>query len=119
MKSESAERKSQLDPLTKQLEEDLRSIRSNPRYSAPGRMRVSVCRVPTTNRMRGGATKQELVCHYGDNANPTPIILDYWRGTHYGGGASASIKQGEEWNKVIGHSVQPTPGAFILRPSSG
>src|SRR4029079_12636242 len=25
-----------------------------------------------------------------------------WRGTHYGGGASATAAAGEEWNKVIG-----------------
>jgi rhamnogalacturonan endolyase len=57
---------------------------------------------PTIEYLSGGATKQELVCHFGDNGNPDPIILDYWRGTHYGGGASCSIAAGEEWNKVIG-----------------
>jgi rhamnogalacturonan endolyase len=43
-----------------------------------------------------------LVCHFGDNANPDPIILNYWRGTHYGGGATATIAAGERWTKVIG-----------------
>src|SRR5439155_22615898 len=31
-----------------------------------------------------------------------PIILDYWRGTHYGGGALCNINAGEQWSKVIG-----------------
>ncbi|HVT90728.1 MAG TPA: polysaccharide lyase family protein [Tepidisphaeraceae bacterium] len=57
---------------------------------------------PSIEYLSGGASKQELVCHYGDNANPVPIILDYWRGTHYGGGASANAAAGEEWTKVIG-----------------
>ena len=57
---------------------------------------------PTIEYLSGGATKQELVCHFGDNGNPDPIILNYWRGTHYGGGASANIAAGEKWSKVIG-----------------
>jgi rhamnogalacturonan endolyase len=57
---------------------------------------------PTIEYLSGGASKQELVCHYHDNDNPAPIILDYWRGTHYGGGATASAAAGEEWTKVIG-----------------
>ncbi|HWA10289.1 MAG TPA: polysaccharide lyase family protein [Opitutaceae bacterium] len=57
---------------------------------------------PTIEYLSGGATKQELVCHFGDNGNPDPIILDYWRGTHYGGGATASVPAGESWNKVVG-----------------
>jgi rhamnogalacturonan endolyase len=51
---------------------------------------------PTTEYLSGGATKQELVCHKG------ATILDYWRGTHYGGGASCNIAAGEDWSKVIG-----------------
>jgi rhamnogalacturonan endolyase len=57
---------------------------------------------PTIEFLSGGASKQELVCHYHDNANPDPVILDYWRGTHYGGGASCTIDAGEEWSKVVG-----------------
>ncbi len=52
--------------------------------------------------MSGGASKQELVCHFDANDNPDPIILDYWRGTHYGGGAQCNIAAGEDWSKVIG-----------------
>lgn len=57
---------------------------------------------PTIEYLSGGASKQELVCHFGDNANPDPIILNYWRGTHYGGGATCSVAAGEKWSKVIG-----------------
>ncbi len=57
---------------------------------------------PTTEYLSGGATKQELVCHLDGNNNPDPIILDYWRGTHYGGGAQCAMEAGEEWSKVIG-----------------
>jgi len=57
---------------------------------------------PTIEYLSGGASKQELVCHYHDNDNPDPIILDYWRGTHYAGGASCNINAGEQWSKVIG-----------------
>jgi len=57
---------------------------------------------PTVEFLSGGAAKQELVCHFDANDNPDPIILDYWRGTHYGGGASCNMSAGEEWSKVIG-----------------
>jgi rhamnogalacturonan endolyase len=57
---------------------------------------------PTIEFLSGGASKQELVCHFDANDNPDPIILDYWRGTHYGGGATCNINAGEEWSKVIG-----------------
>jgi rhamnogalacturonan endolyase len=57
---------------------------------------------PTIEFLSGGASKQELVCHFDGNDNPDPIILDYWRGTHYGGGASCNLAAGEKWSKVIG-----------------
>ncbi|HTX65055.1 MAG TPA: polysaccharide lyase family protein, partial [Opitutaceae bacterium] len=57
---------------------------------------------PTIEYLSGGATKQELDCHFGDNGDPDPIILDYWRGTHYGGGASCNVAAGETWAKVVG-----------------
>ncbi len=57
---------------------------------------------PTIEYLSGGASKQELVCHYGDNDNPDPILLNYWRGTHYGGGATCTIAAGEAWSKVVG-----------------
>jgi rhamnogalacturonan endolyase len=57
---------------------------------------------PTIEYLSGGASKQELVCHFGDNANPDPIILNYWRGTHYNGGATCYVAAGEKWSKVVG-----------------
>jgi rhamnogalacturonan endolyase len=57
---------------------------------------------PTIEYLSGGASKQEIVCHFGDNGNPDPIILNYWRGTHYGGGATCNVGAGEKWSKVIG-----------------
>ena len=57
---------------------------------------------PTIEYLSGGASKQELVCHFDSNDDPDPIILDYWRGTHYGGGATCNISAGENWSKVIG-----------------
>jgi len=57
---------------------------------------------PSTEYLSGGAEKLELVCHYGANNDPDPIILDYWTAGHYGGGAGCNIPAGEEWNKVVG-----------------
>jgi rhamnogalacturonan endolyase len=57
---------------------------------------------PTIEYLSGGPAKLELDCHFGDNDNPDPIILDYWEGGHYDTGARCNIAAGEEWNKVIG-----------------
>jgi len=57
---------------------------------------------PTIEYLSGGATKQELDAHFGDNGNPTPIILDYWKGSHYGLNTVCNIAAGEEWSKVVG-----------------
>jgi rhamnogalacturonan endolyase len=57
---------------------------------------------PTIEYLSGGATKQELDCHFGDNDDPDPIILDYWEGGHYDGGSTARIAAGEEWSRVVG-----------------
>jgi rhamnogalacturonan endolyase len=56
---------------------------------------------PTIEYLSGGASKCELDCHFGDNGNPPPIILDYWKGSHYGG-SSLNVAAGEEYSKVIG-----------------
>jgi len=57
---------------------------------------------PTIEYLSGGPTKLELDCHFGDNDNPDPIILDYWEGGHYDTGARCNIAAGEQWSKVIG-----------------
>jgi rhamnogalacturonan endolyase len=56
---------------------------------------------PSIEYLSGGATKCELDCHFGDNGNPPPIILDYWKGSHYGG-TSLNVEAGENWSKVVG-----------------
>ncbi len=57
---------------------------------------------PTIEYLSGGPTKNELDCHFGDNGNPDPIILDYWEGGHYDTGARCNIAAGEDWTKVVG-----------------
>jgi rhamnogalacturonan endolyase len=57
---------------------------------------------PTIEYLSGGPMKNELDCHYGDNGNPDPIILDYWEGGHYDTGARCNIATGEQWTKVVG-----------------
>jgi rhamnogalacturonan endolyase len=57
---------------------------------------------PTIEYLSGGPTKLELDCHFGDNDNPDPIILDYWEGGHYDTGSRCNVAAGEDWNKVIG-----------------
>jgi rhamnogalacturonan endolyase len=57
---------------------------------------------PTIEYLSGGPTKLDLDCHFGDNGNPDPIILDYWEGGHYDTGARCNIAAGEEWSKVVG-----------------
>ncbi len=56
---------------------------------------------PTAEYLSGGPDRIDLDAHFGDNANPPPIILDYWHSGHYDG-ARAQIAAGEEWTKVIG-----------------
>ena len=62
---------------------------------------------PTTEYLSGGPTKMELSAHrdatFGDDptAPAPPCLLNYWRGSHYGG-STVSVDQGEHWTKVIG-----------------
>jgi rhamnogalacturonan endolyase len=56
---------------------------------------------PTVEFLGGGVTKDELDCHLDDNPGGDPLILDYWRGTHYGG-CFCIVTAGEVWNKVVG-----------------
>lgn len=57
---------------------------------------------PTAEYLSGGPTKNELDAHYGDNADPDPIILDYWEGGHYDTGARSNVAEGKSWTKVVG-----------------
>jgi rhamnogalacturonan endolyase len=56
---------------------------------------------PSIEYLSGGATKVELTGHLDNNTGAAPTVLNYWRGSHYGG-SSCAIAQGEAWNKVIG-----------------
>src|SRR5947209_1307382 len=56
---------------------------------------------PSIEYLSGGATKVELTGHLDNNAGAAPTLLNYWRGSHYGG-SSCAIAQGEAWTKVIG-----------------
>jgi rhamnogalacturonan endolyase len=56
---------------------------------------------PTIEFLSGGATKYELTGHLDNNPGGAPTILDYWRGTHYGG-SNCRVAAEEEWSKVVG-----------------
>jgi rhamnogalacturonan endolyase len=62
---------------------------------------------PTDEYLSGGPTKYELSAHRdatftNDLTAPAPpCLLNYWRGSHYGG-SECNIQQGEAWTKVIG-----------------
>ncbi len=56
---------------------------------------------PSMEYLSGGATKVELTGHLDDNDGAAPTLLNYWRGSHYGGSVCA-VGAGEEWSKVIG-----------------
>jgi rhamnogalacturonan endolyase len=63
---------------------------------------------PTIEYLSGGPTKIELSAHRDATFKPEekdapapPCLLNYWRGSHYGG-SSIVVPQGEEWTKVVG-----------------
>ena len=56
---------------------------------------------PSVEYLSGGATKYELTGHLDNNTGGAPTLLNYWRGTHYGG-SNCRIAAGEEWSKVVG-----------------
>jgi rhamnogalacturonan endolyase len=62
---------------------------------------------PSDEYLSGGPTKYELSAHrdatFGTdpNAPAPPCLLNYWRGSHYGGSV-CDMAQGEQWTKVIG-----------------
>ncbi len=51
--------------------------------------------------LSGGATKVELTGHLDDNDGGDPTLLEYWRGTHYGG-SHLPLAAGEDWRKIVG-----------------
>lgn len=56
---------------------------------------------PTTEYLSGGPTKPEFLCHRNTNQTAAPVVLNYWRSSHYGG-ASVTLDAGEHWVKVVG-----------------
>jgi rhamnogalacturonan endolyase len=56
---------------------------------------------PSTEYLSGGATKVELTGHLDNGNGGDPTLLDYWRGTHYGG-SILPLAAGESWSKVVG-----------------
>jgi rhamnogalacturonan endolyase len=56
---------------------------------------------PSMEYLSGGPTHVELTGHLDDNTGGDPTLLDYWRGTHYGG-TNLPLKEGEQWSKVVG-----------------
>jgi rhamnogalacturonan endolyase len=56
---------------------------------------------PSMEYLSGGPTKVELTGHLDNNAGAAPTLLNYWRGSHYGG-SSCVLAKGEAWTKVIG-----------------
>jgi rhamnogalacturonan endolyase len=56
---------------------------------------------PSMEYLSSGPFHVELTGHLDDGDGGDPTLLDYWRGTHYGG-SELPVKAGEDWNKVVG-----------------
>jgi rhamnogalacturonan endolyase len=56
---------------------------------------------PTIEYLSGGPTKPEFLCHRDTTPVQAPVVLNYWRSSHYGG-ANVTVDAGESWTKVIG-----------------
>jgi rhamnogalacturonan endolyase len=56
---------------------------------------------PSMEYLSSGPKHVELTGHLDDGDGGDPTLLDYWRGTHYGG-SQLPIAAGEVWTKVVG-----------------
>ena len=56
---------------------------------------------PSVEFLSSGPKHVELTGHLDDGDGGDPTLLDYWRGTHYGG-SILPIAGGEDWTKVVG-----------------
>jgi len=56
---------------------------------------------PSFEYLSSGPLHFELTGHLDDGDGGDPTLLDYWRGTHYGG-SSLNFSAGEFWTKVVG-----------------
>ncbi|QMV20157.1 lyase [Granulicella sp. 5B5] len=72
---------------------------------------------PSMEYLSSGPKHLELTGHLDDGDGGDPTLLDYWRGTHYGG-SILPIAAGEDWTKVVGPIMiyvptGPTPDAMF------
>jgi rhamnogalacturonan endolyase len=56
---------------------------------------------PSFEYLSSGPLHFELTGHIDDGDGGDPTLLDYWRGTHYGG-SELNFATGEFWTKVVG-----------------
>ena len=71
---------------------------------------------PSAEYLSGGPTKYELTGHLDISDEAYPVLLNYWRSSHYGG-AICNVGTNEAWAKVIGPfliycDAAPTPNAM-------
>ncbi|HEX3571318.1 MAG TPA: polysaccharide lyase family protein [Acidobacteriaceae bacterium] len=66
---------------------------------------------PSSEFLSSGPFHFELMGHLDDGDGGDPTLLDYWRGTHYGG-SELPVAAGEDWTKVVGP-------IFIYVPTGG
>ena len=57
---------------------------------------------PSNEFLSSGPLHFELTGHIDDGDGGDPTLLDYWRGTHYGGSGAELCCEDEEWTKVVG-----------------
>ena len=72
---------------------------------------------PSAEYLSSGPFHFELTGHIDDGDGGDPTLLDYWRGTHYGG-SELPIADHENWNKIVGPiflylASAPTPDAMF------
>jgi rhamnogalacturonan endolyase len=72
---------------------------------------------PSMEYLSSGPDHFELTGHLDDGDGGDPTLLDYWRGSHYGG-SILPIAAGEDWTKVVGPVMiyvnsGPTPDAMF------
>jgi len=56
---------------------------------------------PSVEYLSGGPTKPEFLDHRDTTPVQAPVVLNYWRSSHYGG-ANVTVTAGESWTKVVG-----------------
>ncbi len=71
---------------------------------------------PSIEYLGGGPTKVELTGHLDVNPGGTPVLLNMWVGSHYGG-CSMAVAEDENWSKVVGpfllHVNTAAPGTNL------